>query len=151
MRKEIVAALSETPVDLKFIPLVDHLSKANRYTPALPSKTNRRRPQRLEMKDPVHSVKTTFCIHMIGISGLQRRPRVRMLFVATEGPHAVYEGQGTWSKCIRWIQQIPFIDITKQDLEAAKREFGRDQYATLPLVRASLLDLESMGLQRVDR
>jgi hypothetical protein len=74
-----------------------------------------------------------------------------MLFVATAGAEAVYEGQGSWSKCVRRILQLPSIEITKQELAAARREFGRDQYATLPLVTASFLDLESLGLQRVDR
>ena len=103
------------------------------------------------MKDLVHPVQTTFCIHLIAISGPQRRPKVRILFVATAGADAVYEGQGSWSKCIRWIRQLPFMDLSKPDLAAAKKEFGRNHYATLPEVRASLLDLESLGMQRVDR
>jgi hypothetical protein len=103
------------------------------------------------MKDLVRTVQTTFCVHLIAISGSQRRPKVRMLFVATGGAHAVYEGQGSWSRCIRWIQQLPSTDLTKQDLAAARKEFGRDQYASLPSVKASLVDLESLGLQRVDR
>jgi hypothetical protein len=92
------------------------------------------------MKDLVHSVQITFCIHLIAISGPQRRPMVRMLFVATAGADAVYEGRGSWSKCIRRILQLPLIDITKQDPAAARREFGRHQYATLPLVKASFLE-----------
>jgi hypothetical protein len=97
----------------------------------------------------LHSVQTTFCIHLIAISGSQRWPKVRMLFVATAGADAVYEGQGSWSKCLRWILQLPF-DITQEDLAAARREVGRDQYATLPLVKA-LSRPRILGLQRVDR
>jgi len=74
-----------------------------------------------------------------------------MLFVATAGADAVYEAQGTWSQCTCRILQLPLIGITKQDLAVARREFGRDQYTTLPLVKASFLELESLGLQRVDR
>jgi hypothetical protein len=103
------------------------------------------------MKDHVPSVQTTFCVHLIAISGSKRRPKVRMLFVATAGANVVYEGQGSWSKCIRWIQQLTVVNSDKPDLAAAKKEFGRGQYATLPEVRASVLDIESMGLQRVDR
>jgi hypothetical protein len=103
------------------------------------------------MKELVPSVQTTFCIHLIAISGSQRRPKVRMLFVATAGADAVYEAQGSWFQCVRRILQLPRIDITKQDLAAARKEFGRDQYATLPLVKASFLDLEALGLQRVDK
>jgi hypothetical protein len=102
------------------------------------------------MMDPVPSVQTTFCIYLIAISGSQRRPKVRMLFVATAAD-AVYEAQGSWSQCTRWIVQLSLINITKQDLAAARKEFGRDQYATLPLVKTSFLDLEALGLQRVDK
>jgi hypothetical protein len=103
------------------------------------------------MKDLVPSVQTTFCVHLIAISGPQRRPKVRMLFVSTAGADAVYEAQGSWSQCIRWILKLPFVDITKKDLAATRKEFGRGLYATLPSVKASFLDLESLGLQRVDR
>jgi hypothetical protein len=107
-------------------------------------------PHASMMKEPLHPAKDKFCIHLIAISGPQRRPNVRMLFVATGGAHAVYEGQGSWSKCIRLIQQLPLIGITKQDLAAARKDFGRDQYATLQSAEVSLGDLESLGLQRVD-
>lgn len=103
------------------------------------------------MKDPAPSVQTTFCIHMIAIPGSQRRPKVRMLFVATEGAEAVYEAQGSWPQCIRRMLQLPLNQITKQDLATARKQFGRDRYATLPLVNASSLELESLGLQRVDK
>jgi hypothetical protein len=103
------------------------------------------------MKDLVHSDQTTFCIHLIAIAGSQRRPKVRMLFVATAGADAVYEAQGSWSQCTRRILRLPWINITKQELATARKQIGRDQYATLPLVEASFLDLESLGLQRVDR
>jgi hypothetical protein len=108
-------------------------------------------PHASMMKDLVHSVQTTFCIHLIATSGPQRRPKVRMLFAATAGDHAVYEAQGSWSKCIRCIQRLPSMGITKLELATAKKQVGLGQYATLPLVRASFLDLESLGLQRVDR
>jgi hypothetical protein len=74
-----------------------------------------------------------------------------MLFVATAGADEVYEVQGTWLQCTRRILQLPSIGIDQRELAAARREFGRDQYATLPLVKASFLDLEALGLQRVDK
>jgi hypothetical protein len=136
---------------MKFIPLVDHSSKSNRYNTVTTVRRIDISPHASMMKDLVPSVQTTFCIHLIAISGRQRRPKVRMLFVTTAGGDAVYEAQGSWSQCIRRILQLPLIDIPKQDLAAARREFGRDRYATLPLVKASFLDLESLGLQRVDK
>jgi hypothetical protein len=101
------------------------------------------------MNEP-HSLKLSFCVHLIGIPGPQRRPKVRMLLVAAAGVHAVYEGQGTLSKCARWIERLRCKDTPKLDLTMTKKDFGRDQYATLEL-RTSVLDIESLGFQRVDR
>jgi hypothetical protein len=74
-----------------------------------------------------------------------------MLFVATAGADAVYEAQGSWSQCTRRILELPLINITKEDLAAAAKKFSRNQYATLPLVMVSFLELETLGLQRVDK
>jgi len=148
MRTEVYSKSS----DLKFIPLVDHLSNVNPYTLVLHGNAEIHATRNAStMKDPVQSVQTTFCVHLIAISGSKRRPKVRMLFVETAGADVVYEGQGSWSKCIRWIKQLTVVNSDKPDLAAAKKEFGRGQYATLPEVRASVLDIESMGLQRVDK
>jgi hypothetical protein len=74
-----------------------------------------------------------------------------MLFVAAAGDGAVYEAQGSWSQCTRRVLQHPSIGITKQALAAARKGFGRDRYANLPLVEVSFLDLEALGMQRVDK
>lgn len=103
------------------------------------------------IENPAQAANANFCIHLIAISGPHRSPQVRMLFVATTETHAVYEGQGSWTRCVRWIQKLPCGSISKQDLAAAKREFGRDRYAAFPTITASLVELESIGLQRVDQ
>jgi len=103
------------------------------------------------IENSVHATNATFCIHLIALPGRRRRPQVRMLFVATTDVHAVYEGQGSWVRCMRWIQKLPFSCINKHDLATAKRELGRDRYTAFPTITASLFELESIGLQRVDR
>jgi len=103
-------------------------------------------PPRLTLK-----VQAAFCIHLIAVTGPQRRPKVRILFIATDGTDAVYEGLGSWAKCVRWIKQLDCLDTTQHDLDAANRDFGRNRYAVLREVTASLLDIEALGLQRADR
>lgn len=100
--------------------------------------------------DASRLVELRFLVHLIGMSGGRRTPNVRMLWVATTGIQAVYEGLVSWSICARWLKQLPHADVSKQDLAVVKESFKRYQYATLHGVRASFYDLESLGLQRVD-
>jgi len=103
------------------------------------------------MNKHLDSAEFAFCIHLIGMPGARRRPKVRMLLVATTGHSAVYEGSGSWSACARWIKRLHHMGIAKNDLAAAEEKLKRDQYATLRGLRVSLHDVESLGLQRVDR
>ena len=103
------------------------------------------------IKNSVPKVQATFSIHLIAISGAKRRPKVRMLFVEASGADVVYEGQGSWSQCMRWIQRLTIMNASKPDLVAAKKDFSRSHFATLSEVRVPFLELESMGLQRVDK
>ncbi|MBT9330855.1 hypothetical protein [Paracidobacterium acidisoli] len=74
-----------------------------------------------------------------------------MLVVATEGVPAVYEGHGSWSKCVLCIRRLFRSGISGDELAAMKEIFERDRYATLAGAKASLPDLESLGYQRVDK
>jgi len=103
------------------------------------------------IQDPSLKAEATFCIHLIALSGARRRPKARVLFVATDGADAVYEGQGTLAKCLRWIRRLRCPETEKQDVEAAKKDFVRNRYAVLRQVTASPLAIESLGLQRADR
>jgi hypothetical protein len=93
----------------------------------------------------------TFLIHLIAMPTSQGKPKVRMVWVATSGGPAVYEGQGSWSKCVYWVKRLPHIDISNSEWIRTRELFERNQYATLHEVRASLHDLESLGFQRADR
>ncbi len=92
----------------------------------------------------------TFRIHLIAMSGPRRIPRVRILWVATTSIPAVYEGMGSWSKCVSWMKRLPHIEVSRNEWIQVREAFERNQYTTLHGVRASLHDLESLGLQRVD-
>src|SRR5262249_32638710 len=93
----------------------------------------------------------TFRIHLIAMTRPSRNQKVRMLWVATTGIPAVYEGLGPWPKCVRWVKRLPHSDISDSDWTRARKSFERYQYANLRCVMASLEDLESLGLQRADR
>lgn len=103
------------------------------------------------MDKPLDLTEQTFLIHLIAVSDSPRKPKVRMLWVATTGVPAVYEGQGSWSQCIYRVKRVPHIDISESEWVRAKELFERNQYATLHKVRASLHALESLGFQRADR
>jgi hypothetical protein len=102
------------------------------------------------MNESSNVVEPTFRIHLIGMSGHQRKREVRLLLVATTGVSAVFEGRGSWSRCTYWIKHLPGLSISKPELILVKKIMERERYATLPEARASLPDLESLGLQRVD-
>lgn len=106
--------------------------------------------QRLSTMDE-DLTKHTFLIHLIAMSTSQRKPKVRMLWVATAGCPAVYEGQGSWSKCVYRVKQLPHIGIANSEWIQKRMLFQLNQYVVLQEVRASLYDLESLGFQRADR
>ena len=99
-------------------------------------------------KDPTEH---TFLIHLIAMSTSQRKPKVGMLWVATSGGSTVYEAQGPWSKCVYWVKRLKHMYISGSEWIQKRQFFERNQYATLPEVKASAHDLESLGLQRADR
>jgi|SRR5580698_10701231 hypothetical protein len=92
-----------------------------------------------------------FQVHLIAMSGRSRTTKVRMLWVATTGTPAVYEGLVSWSKCIRWVERLRHRDISDGDWIRARRFLENYQYGNLRCVMASPEDLETLGLQRVDR
>ena len=91
-----------------------------------------------------------FRIHFIRVDGTEKRLTVRILLVEIPGAQVVYEGFGSWSKCIRWIERIPGVSIPKGDWAAARKLLDRKQLATIQEVSASLRDLDSLRLSRVD-
>ncbi len=102
------------------------------------------------MDEAFFLAKLPFRAHLIWISGPQRDPTVRVLLVATAGAQTVYEGLGSWSKFKHWIDPFPGIDIPEDRLTIIQKFLARNQFATIQEVRASLFDLEFLGLHRAD-
>ena len=90
-----------------------------------------------------------FDVHLIRISESPLDPTVRILLVATASMEAVYEGIGSWSTYSNWLSQFSHADIREVNLAAKKLK--RSKYATLRARNISLFDLESLGLNRVDK
>jgi hypothetical protein len=102
------------------------------------------------MKKTIPSVQQSFRVHFIRVHGTEKRRTVRVLLVEIPGARVVYEGYGSWSKCTRWIKQIPSICVPKSEWEIVRKLLDRKQLATIQEVSASLHDLDSLGLSRVD-
>jgi hypothetical protein len=102
------------------------------------------------MKKTIPNVQQSFRIHFIRVYGTEKRRTVRVLLVEIPGAQVVYEGYGSWSKCTRWIKRIPSVSIPKSEWEVVRKLLDRKQLATIQEVSASLRDLDSLGLSRVD-
>jgi hypothetical protein len=95
-------------------------------------------------------VKLPFRVHLIRIQGRKGNLTVRVLLVETTSAQAVYEGFGSWPKCRRWINQLSTVRVSKDELAVVQKLLDRKQLATIKEVRASLHDLELLGLHRAD-
>ena len=95
-------------------------------------------------------LKLSFRVHLIRIDGRKGKLAVRVMLVETTSAQAVYEGFGSWSKCRRWINQLSSIGISRYELAAVRKLLDRKRLATIKEVRASLYDLEALGLHRAD-
>lgn len=74
-----------------------------------------------------------------------------MLWVAPSETPAVYEGFGTWNKCIKWINKLSDIETATHDWINTYKLLERDQYVMIPCVYASVHQLEMLGFERVDQ
>jgi hypothetical protein len=102
------------------------------------------------MSNVLPAVKLTFSVYFICIHGPESHPMVRLLLVEAGSAQVIYDGLGTWSQCRRWIEQLS-SDIMSEDQVAIIRKcLRRKRLAAIKEVTASLLDIESLGLCRVD-
>lgn len=91
-----------------------------------------------------------FRVHLIRMHGRDRRFAVRILLVETSNAKAVYEGLGSWTKCVRWIRCLSTIRISGEELTLVRKRLDQKCLATIQEVRASPSEIESLGLHRAD-
>jgi hypothetical protein len=95
-------------------------------------------------------VKRSFRVYLICIHGPESNPLVRVLLVETTGSQVIFDGFGTWPQCERWIERLSANRKPEGELAAARKRLDRKRLATINEVKASLRDIESLGLYRVD-
>ena len=103
------------------------------------------------MNEPRGSDELTFQVHVIRISESPLNPTVRILLVATASVQAVYEGIGSWSVYSSWLSQFLRAETREREVNLAAKRLKRSKYAVLHALNISPGDLESFGLNRVDR
>ena len=63
---------------------------------------------------------------------------------------AIYEGFGAWSTCKRWIERLSDIGLSPDELAVVRNSLERRRLVTIQEVRASLDEIELLGLHRAD-
>ena len=89
-------------------------------------------------------------MHFIRVIGAEKGLTVKILLVERKTAQPIYEGLGTWSQCKRWVAQISGYAIMGGPLIAVRKRLETNQLATIHEMRATLNDIESAGLCRVD-
>jgi hypothetical protein len=103
------------------------------------------------MNDLLDSAELTFHVHLFRISNSPLNPTVRILLVAASNFEVIYEGIGAWSEYSNWLGQLLNDDGRKREVNSTAKRLRRSKYAALCDLRISLYDLESLGLNRVDK
>ncbi len=76
---------------------------------------------------------------------------LRFILIETTRAQAVYEGLGSWSKCMRWIIQLSEVGYHRDKLNSIETLLNKQQSAaTAGHICVSLTELEALGFQRVD-
>lgn len=95
--------------------------------------------------------KLRFRLHLIRMHGSDRRLAVRVLLVETSSAESVYEGLGSWTKCMGWITRLSTIRVSREELAVVRKRLDQKRLATIEEVVASPREIESLGLRRADR
>ena len=93
----------------------------------------------------------SFCVYFIRIHGPEIDPTVRVLLVETSKAQPIYGGLGSLSQCERWIFQLTGWIIPKDVLSVLRKRIEQKRMATMKGLHVSRREIESIGLQRLDR
>jgi hypothetical protein len=100
------------------------------------------------MIDTVLASQLSFRVHLIRIYGSESHPTMRFILVETKSARTIYEGFGTWEQCLHWLTQLSGWAIPIDELVAIEKRLMLKQLATIQEVKASLADLDRVGLLR---
>jgi hypothetical protein len=102
------------------------------------------------MDDSLPDARLSFHAYFIRLHGPESDLTVRVLLVETVKGQTIYEGFGSWSQCERWIGQLTGWITPRDLLPVLRKRLEQKQLATISVVLASVQDIESAGLSRVD-
>ena len=100
------------------------------------------------MDNDLPGARLSFRIYFIRLCGPESDLTVRVLLVDTARAQTIYEGIGSWPQCERWIGQLTGWITPRNVLADIRKRLDQKQLATINKVRASIHDIESIGLQR---
>ena len=103
------------------------------------------------MDSALPDARLSFRAYIIRLHGPENDPTVRVLLVETSKAQAIYEGFGSLSQCERWIVQLTGWIIPKDVLSVLRKRIEQKRMATIKGVRASLREIELIGLHRSDQ
>jgi hypothetical protein len=75
---------------------------------------------------------------------------VRVMLTRTTSAQVVYAGFRSWARCQRWIKRLSSNLMREDELAMVRKRLRRKRLATTNEVRASVQDIESLGLYRID-
>jgi hypothetical protein len=93
----------------------------------------------------------SFRAYFIRLHGPEIHPTVRVLLVETSQAQPIYEGFGSLPECERWIVQLTGWIISKDALPVLRKRIEQKRMATINGFKISRREIESIGLQRLDR
>jgi len=103
------------------------------------------------MDSALSDARLSFRVYFIRMNGPESDPMVRMLLVETSVAQPIYEGFGSLSQCEQWIVQLTSWIIPRDVLSVLRKRLKQRQMATIKGVRASLREIELIGLHRSDQ
>lgn len=104
----------------------------------------------LTMDKDAPANRRSFRVHFIRVHGPEKNSIVRILLVEMPMPASIYEGFGSWTKCRRWLKKLSHASISVEEWSVVRKRLDRKRLATIQEMTASLHDIDSMGLSRVD-
>jgi hypothetical protein len=102
------------------------------------------------MSTTTSAVRLSFRVYVMRLHGPEHELTARILIVETLHGRPIYEGSGSWFQCEHWMAELSGWLIRRDELIDIRKRVEQDRMATITQIRASLYEMESLGLLRVD-